>query len=50
MRKAIGFVIVLWALSQFLNQAFVALNSAAAQSFKTIETAAIVAEKRMIEK
>jgi hypothetical protein len=50
MRKAIGFVIILWALSHFLNQTFVALNSAAAQSFKTIETAAVVAQERLIER
>ena len=49
MRKAIGFVIVLWALSHFLNQTFTALNLAVAQSFKTIETAAKVSEKRLIE-
>jgi hypothetical protein len=49
MRKAIGFVIVLWALSHFLNQTFTALNSAAAQSFKTIETAARVAEIQLIQ-
>jgi hypothetical protein len=49
MRKAIGFLIVLWGLSYFLSQTFVALNSAAAQSFKTIETAAAVAEARLIE-
>ena len=50
MRKAIGFVIVLWALSHFLSQTFVALNAAAAQSFKTLETAAKVAEQNLIKK
>lgn len=49
MRKAVGFVIILWALSHFLNQTFTALNSAAAQSFKTIETAARVAEIQLIQ-
>ena len=50
MRKAIGIVIVLYALSHFLSESFNALDQAAAQSFKTIETAAIVAEERLIQK
>jgi hypothetical protein len=49
MFRAIGFVIILWALSQYFNQSFLALNGAAAQSFKTIETAAKVAEIKLIE-
>jgi hypothetical protein len=49
MRKAIGFVIVLWAVSHFLSNSFSALNSAAAQSFRTIETAARVAEIKLIQ-
>jgi len=50
MRKAIGFVIVLWALSHFLSQTFTAMNSAAAQSFKTLEAAAILAEENLTNK
>ncbi len=50
MRKAIGFLIILWGLSHFLNQTFNALNSAAAQSFKTIEMAALVTQERLIQK
>lgn len=49
MRKALGFVIVLWALSHFLQATFLALNEAAAQSFKTVETAAQVAERHLIQ-
>ncbi len=49
MRKAIGFVIVLWALSQFLSNSFQALDAAASQSFKTVETAARVAEIHLID-
>jgi hypothetical protein len=49
MRKAIGFVIILWALSQFLSNSFHALDAAASQSLKTVETAAKVAEKHLIE-
>lgn len=48
MRSAIGLIIVLWALSHFFTEAFIALNSAAAQSFKTFETAASVAEEQML--
>jgi hypothetical protein len=44
MRSAIGFVIVLWGLSHFLSQTFSAFNAAAAQSFNTLETAALKAE------
>ncbi len=47
MRKAIGFLIILWGLSHFLNQTFVSLDKAAAQSFKTIETAARVSEVKL---
>ena len=49
MRKAIGFLIILWGLSNFLNQTFVSLDKAAAQSFKTIETAARVSEIKLIK-
>lgn len=48
MRKAIGFVIVLWAVSQFLPQSFIAFGSTLTQGFKTIETAARVAEIQLI--
>ena len=48
MRKAIGFVIVLWAVSQFLPQAFIAFSGTLTQSFKTVETAARVAEIQLI--
>jgi hypothetical protein len=40
-RTSLGFLIVLWGLSQFFSDSFQALDSAAAQSFKTIEAAAI---------
>jgi hypothetical protein len=47
MRNAIGFVIVLWGLSQFLSQTFSAFNAAAAQSFHTLEAAALKAELQL---
>ena len=50
MRKAIGFLIVLWGLSNFLSQTFVQLDEAGAQSFKTLETAALAAEIRLTQR
>ena len=47
MRKAIGFLIGLWGLSVFFNTAFPALDSAARESFKTLEVAAIVAQDNL---
>ncbi len=49
MRNAIGFLIVLWGLSEFFDTAFVALDSAARESFRTLETAAIVSQKSLNE-
>jgi hypothetical protein len=49
MRQAIGFVIILWALSQFMQSTFTAADAALTQSFKTVETAAAVAETRFRE-
>jgi hypothetical protein len=40
-RSGLGFIIVLWGLSQFFSNAFQALDGAAAESFKTLEAAAI---------
>ncbi len=44
MRKALGFLIVLWGLSQFFDTAFLALDGAARESFRTLETAAVVSQ------
>lgn len=49
MFKAIGFLIVLWGLSHFFSSSFVALDSAARESFKTIETAAVVSQIQLRE-
>ncbi len=49
MRKAIGFVIILWAMSQFLSGTFFALDAALTQSLQTVETASRVAEMHLIE-
>ena len=50
MRSAIGFLIVLWGLTHFFGQAMTELNRAASLSFKTLGTAAVVAEHRLTEK
>ena len=49
MRKATGLLIVLWGLSHFFNSAFVALDGAARESFKTIEVAAKVTQTQLSE-
>ena len=40
-RSGIYFLLVLWGLSVFFETAFVALDSAARESFQTIEAAAV---------
>lgn len=50
MRKAIGFIIVLYGLSHFFSSAFIALDSAATESFRTLETAATLSQVQMREK
>ncbi len=47
MRKAIGFLIILWGLSEFFDTAFLALDSAARESFRTLETAAVVSQESL---
>jgi hypothetical protein len=49
MRKAIGFIIILWGLSQFFDTAFLALDGAARESFRALETAAVVSQESLRE-
>ena len=49
MFRAIGFLIVIWGLSQFFSSAFVALDNAARETFKTIEAAAVVSQTQLKE-
>lgn len=49
MFRAIGFLITLWGLSHFFSNAFSALDSAATQSFKMVETAAQVTQSKLEE-
>lgn len=44
MFRAIGIVIILYALSQFFSSAFVAFERAAVATFGAIEAAAVVSE------
>lgn len=50
MRNAIGFVIMLWALSHFFTSSFEALDNAARESFKTIEAAAVTTQLELMSK
>jgi hypothetical protein len=47
MRKAIGFLIVLWGLSQYFTTAMPALDDAARESFQVIEVAASVSQDKL---
>lgn len=49
MRKSIGFLIMLWGVSQFFQTSFVALDGAARESFKLIETSAVVSQQKILE-
>jgi len=50
MRNAIGFLIILWGLSHFFASAFYALDSAARESFKTLEMLALISQSELAEK
>lgn len=47
MRRAIGFLIILWGLSQFFTTATPALDDAARETFKAVEAAAIVSQTNL---
>ncbi len=44
--RALGFIIVLYALSNIFNSAFIAFEGAATQTFKTFEAAAIQSQRQ----
>jgi hypothetical protein len=48
MRNAIGFLIVLWGLNQFFGAALSQLNVTAVSALQAVNTAAIVAESKMV--
>lgn len=47
MRNAIGFLIVLWGLSQFSASAFDAANNAARETFRVVELAALQSQQHL---
>ncbi len=47
MFRAIGFVIMLWYVSQLFSQSIVALDNAGKATFETIEAAAIVSRSNL---
>ncbi len=50
MRNAIGFLIILWGLSHFFSSAFLALDDAARESLRTVETAAKLSQQELLKK
>lgn len=48
MRKSIGIVILLFALSQFFSSSFQAADDAARESLEVIETAALQAQNELL--
>jgi len=46
-RSGLGFLIVLWGLSQFFSNSFQALDSAGAASLQAIEAAAISSQLQL---
>ena len=47
MFRAIGVLIILWGFSQFFSSSFTALDSAATESFKALEAAAVVTQNEL---
>lgn len=47
MRQAIGFLIILWGLSQYFGGSIEALDDAAQASFGALEAAAIASEQQL---
>lgn len=49
MRRSIGFLIILWGVSQFFTSSFTALDSAARESFELIEVSAVVSQEKLLK-
>ena len=47
MFRAIGFLIVLWGISQFFSSSFLALDSAATEVLQAVESAAILSQEEL---
>jgi hypothetical protein len=50
MRKAIGFLIIVWGLSNFFSNAFKALDSAATESLRLVEASALNSQEALLKK
>lgn len=49
MRRSVGFLIMLWGVSQFFSTSFPALDGAARESFKLIETSAVISQEKLLQ-
>jgi hypothetical protein len=49
MRKALGFLVVLWGVSQYFTTALPALDSAVRESFQMIEVAALISQETLLK-
>lgn len=49
MRKAFGFVITLYAITQMMSEPFQAFMQATTATFQTLEVAAVVSKHELIE-
>ena len=49
MRRSFGFLIMLWGVSQFFSTSFSALDGAARESFKLIETSAVISQEKILK-
>jgi hypothetical protein len=49
MMRAIGFVIVLYAVAHLLSDAFTAFENAAVATFETVQIAAVISKHHLLE-
>ncbi len=49
MRRALGFLIILWGLSQYFSTSFTALDGAARESFELVEVTAVASQQKIAE-
>jgi hypothetical protein len=49
MRRSIGFLVLLWGVSQFFTSAFEALDGAARESFKLVEVSAVTSQQKIAD-
>lgn len=49
MMRALGFIIVLYAISNMMSEPFQAFEDALAATFQTVEVAAVVSQEQMVD-